>query len=277
MLLIRVDIPNSPTSPFTQPQISPHDPTMFINGLKLRYLKRLKLMYSHTSIRVLFGLWLCGWGLLITTGNWHLLWLAPLGIAAQMLNEYSTHRYLFHWPAPKNQFWFDVLYRAHYGHHDFPNKPALFFVPVWFAVPVAAINLGLSYLVLRLLGLADPLIGATTFTFIGGITTFIFYEWFHMTAHTNVKKSAVERYTTRLHGMHHFRDYQRWYHVTPGGALIDRIMGTAIPNDEIKQRGRIEFLSTLGLKPDDPRLISARTRLGPKYGITEKEIQRAAT
>jgi hypothetical protein len=77
--------------------------------------------------------------------------------------------------------------------------------------------------------------------------------------------------------MHHFRDYQRWFHVNPGGEVIDRIMGTAIPNDEIKQQGRIEFLSTLGLRPDDPRLVSARSRLGSEYGITPEEIQRANT
>lgn len=239
------------------------------------YMDRLKLMFSHTSLQVLLCLWLLGWGGLFATGNTHLLWLAPLGVLAQMLNEYSIHRYLFHWPAPKNQVWFDLLYRVHYGHHDFPNKTALFFVPLWFAVPVALLNTGAAYLVLRVLGLSEPLIGATTFTFIGGLTTFFFYEWFHMTAHTNVKKWAVERYVTRLHGMHHFRDYTRWYHVNPGGEVIDRIMGTAIPSDEIKQKGRIEFLSTLGLKPDDPRLISARIRLGPQYGITKQEIERA--
>jgi len=240
------------------------------------YTDRLKLMFSHLSLQLLLALWLLGWGLLIATGNWHLLWLAPLGFVAQMLNEYSTHRFLFHWPAPKNQFWFDVLYRAHYGHHDFPSKPALFFVPVWFAIPMALIHVALAYVVLRLFGFANPLNGATTFTFIGGITTFIFYEWFHMTAHTNVKKWAIERYVTRLHGSHHFRNYTRWYHVNPGGEVIDRIMGTAIPSDQMKQQGRMEFLSTLGLKPDDPRLISARTRLGPQYGITPDEVTQAS-
>ncbi len=240
------------------------------------YIDRLKLMFSHASVLLMLGLWLLGWGLLFATGNLHLLWLAPLGIIAQMLNEYSTHRYLFHWPAPQSRFWFDVLYRVHYGHHDFPNKTALFFVPVWFAVPVALINLGLAYGVMWLAGMAAPLIGATTFTFVGGITAFLFYEWFHMTAHTNVKKGALERHVTRLHGMHHFRDYQRWYHVNPGGFVIDRIMGTSIPNDEIKQKGRVEFLSTMGLRPDDPRLVSARKRLGPQYGITPEEIARAA-
>ena len=241
------------------------------------YMDRLKLMFSHLSLQMLLGLWLFGWGLLIATHNTHLLWLAPLGILAQMMNEYSIHRFLFHWPAPKSQFWFDMLYRVHYGHHDFPNKPALFFVPAWFAVPMALINVLLAYIVLRLFGIANPMIGATTFVFVGGITAFLFYEWFHMTAHTNEKKWAVERYVTRLHGSHHFRNYKRWYHVNPGGEIIDRIMGTAIPNDKMKQQGRIEFLSTLGLAPDDPRLISARTRLGPEYGITAQEIAHAST
>jgi len=240
------------------------------------YSDRLKLMFSHASLQMLLGMWLLGWGMLFATGNVHLLWLAPLGVLAQMLNEYSVHRFLFHWPAPQSQFWFDVLYRVHYGHHDFPNKKALFFVPVWFAVPMALLHVGLAYGVLRLIGLPSPLVGATTFTFIGGITTFLFYEWFHMTAHTNVKKWALERHVTRLHGMHHFRDYHRWYHVNPGGFVIDKIMGTAIPNDEIKQQGRVEFLSTMGLRPDDPRLISARTRLGPQYDISEEEIRRAS-
>ncbi len=239
------------------------------------YSDRLKLMFSHLSLQILLGLWLLGWVMLFATGNTHLLWLAPLGILGQMLNEYSIHRYLFHWPAPKGQFWFDVLYRVHYGHHDFPNKTALFFVPVWFAVPMALILVTVAYGVLSLIGLANPLVGATTFTFIGGLTAFLFYEWFHMTAHTNVKKWALERHVTRLHGMHHFRDYNRWYHVNPGGFVIDRLMGTAIPNDEIKQKGRVEFLSTMGLRPDDPRLIRARTRLGPQYGVTQVEIERA--
>ncbi|WP_457646982.1 sterol desaturase family protein [Profundibacter sp.] len=240
------------------------------------YADRLKLMFSHTSVQVMFGLWLLGWALVIGTGNARLLWLAPLGIIGQMLNEYSVHRYLFHWPAPRSQFWFDVLYRVHYGHHDFPDKPALFFVPVWFAVPMALLHVTLAYGVLRLLGFENPLIGATTFTFVGGITAFLFYEWFHMTAHTNVRKWAVERYVTRLHGMHHFRNYQRWFHVNPGGEVIDRIMGTAISNEELKQKGRMQFLSTLGLKPDDPRLISARRRLGPQYGISDPDMIRAA-
>lgn len=237
---------------------------------------RLKLMFSHVSVRTMFALWLLGLALVIGSGNAHLLWLAPLGVLAQMLNEYMVHRFLFHWPAPRSQFWFDVLYRVHYGHHDFPDKPSLFFVPVWFALPMALLHYAIAALVFYLLGFGSPLIAAAAFTFVGGVAAFLAYEWFHMTAHVNVRKTAIERHVTRLHGMHHFRNYQRWFHVSPGGEVIDRLMGTAIPDEALKQKGRMVFLTTLGLKPDDPRLVSARRRLGPHYGISEAEMARAA-
>lgn len=239
-------------------------------------MARLKLMFSHLSLQVLLAFSLLAWGVIGSSGNWALLWLAPIGIAAQMLNEYSIHRYLFHWPAPQSQFWFDVMYRAHYGHHDFPDNKELFFVPVWFAIPMALINLSLFSAGLYLIGFASPLQGALAITFIGGVTTFMFYEWFHMTAHTNVKKIAIERHVTRLHGAHHFRDFSKWYHVNPGGLVIDKIMGTAINTTALKEQGRIEFLTTLGLNPDDPRLLAARARFAQQYALTPKEILRAA-
>ena len=239
-------------------------------------MARLKLMFSHLSVQVLFGLWIIGWGIIIYFGAFHLLWLVPLGMASQLLNEYSLHRYIFHLPAPKSQFWFDVLYQAHYGHHDFPNNQPLFFVPIWIAVPIALISFGVIYLVLNLFGLATPLAGASAFTFIGGVTTFLFYEWFHMSAHWTGKKNTVEKYVTKLHGQHHYRDYSRWFHVSPGGEIIDRLMGTAIDRETLKSQSRVQHLTTMGLSPDDPRLVSARARFATKYGLQVDEVSRAA-
>ncbi len=239
-------------------------------------MARLKLMFSHLSLQLLLVFSLFAWAVIIIGEDWYLLWLAPVGLLAQMLNEYSIHRYLFHWPAPKSQFWFDVLYRVHYGHHDFPDNRELLFVPVWFAIPMAIVNLALFWGALTLIGFAQPFAGALSITFIGGVTTFIFYEWFHMTAHTNVKKFAIERHVTRLHGAHHFRDFTKSYHVNPGGIVIDKLMGTAIDQAKLKQKGRIQFLTTLGLKPNDARLLSARSRFASYYGISEQEVVRAA-
>ncbi len=234
------------------------------------FLPRLKLMFSHRSVQIMAAMWLLGWGVLGVTQSWHLLWLAPLGVLAQMLNEYSVHRFLFHWPAPKRQSLFDLLYLAHYGHHDFPSNPALFFVPVWFAIPMLVLHLCLATLAAWLLGFANPVAAAAAFTLVGGVGTFIAYEWFHMTAHTNVRKFALERRVTRLHGMHHFRDYERWYHVNPGGEIIDKLMGTGISNAEMQQKSRRALLSTLGLAKDDPRLLAARARFAGSHGIPQE-------
>jgi hypothetical protein len=53
-------------------------------------------------------------------------------------------------------------------------------------------------------------------------------------------------------------------------------MGTAIDREALKSQSRIEFIRTLGLRPDDPRLLSARARFAGRYGLTADEIARAA-
>jgi hypothetical protein len=111
---------------------------------------------------------------------------------------------------------------------------------------------------------------------VGGVLTFLVYEWFHMTAHVNVSKTRVERYVTTLHNQHHFRDFSKWFHVSPGGAVIDRAMGTAIDREALKHQQRIEFIRTLAMRPNDPRLIAARERFAAKYNLSEAEIARAA-
>ena len=70
-----------------------------------------------------------------------------------------------------------------------------------------------------------------------------------MTAHVNVSKTRVERYVTTLHNQHHFRDFSKWFHVSPGGEVIDRVMGTSIDRDALKHQQRIEFIRTLGMRP----------------------------
>ena len=97
-----------------------------------------------------------------------------------------------------------------------------------------------------------------------------------MTAHLNIPKSRAAAHVTRLHNQHHFRDFSKWFHVSPGGQIIDRLMGTDIDRDALKSRQRIDFIRTLGMRPDDPRLIAARTQFGPRMGVTAAEIAQAA-
>ncbi|MBL4627906.1 MAG: sterol desaturase family protein [Roseicyclus sp.] len=239
-------------------------------------MTRLKLMFSHTGVAAMAVAALVGIVVLAAQAPWWVWLLIPLGFAAQMLNEYNLHRFIFHLPPPKRQWAFDLLYQAHYGHHDFPTNHGLFFVPVWVAIPVLAFNFILVWLIATLLGLPAAINISVAIVLVGGVLTFMGYEWFHMTSHLNVPKTKVERYVTTLHNQHHFRDFSKWFHVSPGGEVIDRVMGTAIDRDALKKQQRIEFIRTLGLRPDDPRLVAARTRFAARYGLSQDELARAA-
>ena len=211
---------------------------------------------------------LIGSTVLATQASWWVWLLVPLGFGAQMLNEYNLHRFIFHLPPPKRQWAFDLLYQAHYGHHDFPTNHGLFFVPVWVAIPVLAFNSCLVWAIATLLGVPDAIYVSVAIVMVGGVLMFMAYEWFHMTAHLTVPKTGIERHVTTLHNQHHFRDFTKWFHVSPGGEVIDRTMGTAIDRDALKTQQRIEFIRTLGMRPDDPRLVSARARFAGKYGLS---------
>ena len=61
---------------------------------------------------------------------------------------------------------------------------------------------------------------AAAVTLTSGVGTFLVYEWFHMTAHLPVRRSRLEQHVTTMHNQHHFRDFTRWFHVSPGGEVI---------------------------------------------------------
>lgn len=237
---------------------------------------RLRLMAGHLSIWVIVAAILFG-GFVVATAGQPWLWaLALVGILAQMVNEYSLHRFVFHLPAPTRQWQFNLLYRLHYGHHDFPTNLDLIFAPLFLVAPVLVINFAALWAALALAGVDAAFAAAAAVVPLGGGLTFLIYEWFHTTAHVTVRKTAIERRVTTLHGQHHFRDYTKWFHVTAGGEVIDRIMGTAIDRETLKTQQRVEFLRTLGLPPDDPRLLTARATYADRYGLSADEVARAA-
>lgn len=236
---------------------------------------RIKLMLGHPSIWILSLIFLAA-VIIAFNAPTQWIWLTiPVGIAAQFINEYLIHRFVFHQKPPKAQWAFDLLYQLHYGHHDFPSKPGLFFVPAWFAVPMLITNFIIAWGIFSLLGFAHAHYYAISTICIGGVGVFLIYEWFHMTAHTPGKKIAVEQYVTRLHGRHHFSNFQTLYHVSPGGVIIDKMLGTDYDPEQAKAMGRIEFMKTLNLRPDDERLINARKRFAEKYNITDSEVMEA--
>lgn len=240
-------------------------------------MKRLRIMFGHPSVALMALVCAVAFTALALAGPGWVWLLVPLGVAAQMLNEYNLHRYVFHLPPPRRQWAFNLLYQAHYGHHDFPTNHGLFFVPVWVALPMLGFNFFAFWGVLALVGVSQAFWVAVAIVPAGGVLTFLGYEWFHMTAHLTVPKTAVERHVTRLHNQHHFQDFSKWFHVSPGGQIIDRAMGTDIDHEALKAQQRITFIRTLGMTPNDPRLVTARNQFASKYGLTSKEIERAAS
>ena len=239
-------------------------------------MERLRLMFRHGPI-IGIALVIVSGALVVALDGRGWLWaLALLGVPAQMLNEYNLHRFIFHLPPPRRQWQFDLLYRAHYGHHDFPTNTDLFFVPGFVVLPVLLLNTTLVWAVLSLFGASWAIPGTAAIVAVGGGLTFLAYEWFHSTAHLPVRKTALERHVATLHNQHHFRDFSKWFHVTAGGEVIDRIMGTAIDREALKSQQRIAFIRTLGMRPDDPRLIAARHRFAARYRLSADDIARAA-
>ena len=236
--------------------------------------RRVRAMLSHGGVVGMLALFAAGTVAVALNTSATILLAIPLGILAQMLNEYAIHRFVFHRPAPRSQFWFDVMYRLHYGHHDFPSAEKLLFVPTWFALPMAVVNFALFWMGAATLGVPDPLLHAVAIVLVGGAGTFLAYEWFHMTAHLPVRRTAIERSAASSHARHHFRDFQANYHVTPGGEIVDRLFGTELGAEELTRRSRDEFMTTLGLRPDDPRLVSARRRIARGMGVTPVEMER---
>lgn len=237
---------------------------------------RLRLMAGQLSIWIIVAAVLAGAAAVARAGEPWIWAFALVGIPMQMLNEYSLHRFIFHLPPPAREWQFNLLYRAHYGHHDFPTNPTLIFAPTFVVVPVLILGFAAVWGIATLAGAVHALAIAAAVVPVGGGLTFLAYEWFHTTAHMPVRKTAVERHVATLHNQHHFRDFTRWFHVTAGGEVIDRLMGTAIDRETLRSQQRIAFIRTLGLKPDDPRLVAARARYGRRYGLTDDEIARAA-
>ncbi len=102
------------------------------------------------------------------------------GIVFYTLNEYMTHRFLFHLKPPKNVFLLKLLRRLHYDHHVYPDDLKLLFLPVWFSIPSFTIYLLISYAITKSVTI--------TLSFgIGMIIMLLVYEWKHYIAHKPIR------------------------------------------------------------------------------------------
>lgn len=187
----------------------------------------------------------------ITTLTWEVLFLVPLGWCSYVIQEHLVHRFIFHAPLPRNQFLFNLLYRLHVGHHDQIHNSRLLFTPLWFSLPLGIVNFLIVSLVM-------PINYAFVFVYGGAVTAYVLFEWCHLLTHFHsTKRSKHVLKMTQDHGRHHHININHWFTVSPGGQLVDTVLG-ANP----ASIARSKFPRTCGLLPNDSRMINARGKFG---------------
>ena len=208
--------------------------------------------------------------------NWAPILLAFIvfGIALQYVVEYCIHRFLYHMAPPDEvNDTFKWLYKSHWGHHDFPNNPNLWGgTDLWHVPKLSAIFVIFFSGLFWGANFFDPILKAFITVYLGAIPTYITYEWAHVTAHAAGKKNALERYITREHAAHHFQDFSTNYHVNAGGILVDKAFGTAFSKQDYI---RPAYIRTMGIAPDDPRLIELRELYADQYSISQSDRKKA--
>jgi hypothetical protein len=218
--------------------------------------KLLRIYIDDTGIRVMGIVGAAGVTLALMQRDLAALGLFAMGWFLYLLEEHLIHRFVFHAPAPKNQFLFDLLYRLHYGHHDQQRSRHLLFTPLWFALPIALVTIGVLLIFMPLNSTLIAVLG-------GSVTGYLVFEWLHLTSHFRMDKGRLGRYITRRHAKHHNIDYHHWYTVSPGGQLVDSALGSDPAKYSV-----VPNVLTCGLNHDDPRLVHSRIRFGMDTSLT---------
>jgi hypothetical protein len=227
-------------------------------------IEALRVLMNMGSLRRLFPIWGIGMILLVSQFSAVLMLAVIYGVVAQFFVEYIMHRFLYHRDPPSDQSVFNDLYRTHIGHHEFPNNPEFFTGgDHWFALKFGFISVAIHSLVLWIFfPFFDALIWSSIAIFVGSISAFTFYEYCHTLAHINVPKGWFGRQVTHSHLRHHFNDHESNFHVSFGMGWIDGLFGTRYDRDQAKDRFDRETILSLGMNPEDLRLVTARKAFG---------------
>lgn len=234
-------------------------------------LPTLRILIHMGGLQRLLPFWLVAAGLAIAFWSPWLILAFVYGVLIQFVVEYVMHRFLFHRKPPDEQSPFNALYRSHIGHHEFPTDPEfLTGDDHWYAVRFGLVSTALHTAVLwPFLGLGAAFVAAYVALFLGSVTAFAFYEYCHTLAHLDVPKGWFGRHVTREHMAHHYQDHRATFHVSFGMGWIDRLFGTPHDPDLARARFDRETVLSLGMDPEDLRLVTARKAYGlpPRPGM----------
>lgn len=227
-------------------------------------LPTLRVLMQMGSLQRLLPFWFAGLALLVLNLSPWLMVAVAYGIVLQFMVEYLMHRFLLHREPPQDQGGFNALYRNHIGHHEFPGDPEFFTgSDHWYPVRFGLLAVALHSLVLwPFVGLTPALIWAAVALFVGSVTAFTFYEYCHTLAHLNIRKGWFGQRVTRSHLAHHLQDHHATFHVSFGMGWIDRLFGTHHDPSVARQRYDPDTILSLGMDPEDLRLVTARKAWG---------------
>lgn len=231
------------------------------------------VLLNMGSLHRLLPFFVLGLGLMVWFWAWWMPLVVGAGVVMQFFVEYAMHRFLLHRAPPTEQSPFNALYRSHIGHHEFPGDPEFFTGDDhWYPVRFGLKSVALQALVLwPFLGWQMALVIPCVAVFVGSIGAFTFYEYCHTLAHLNVPKGWFGRRVTQSHLRHHFNDHETTFHVSFGMGWIDRLFGTAYDRAAARERYDAETILSMGMDPDDLRLVTARKA----FGITSRPRTRA--
>ena len=224
----------------------------------------LRITAHMGSLHRLAPFWLAGVGMLFAFWTPWLLLALAYGVILQFFVEYALHRFLLHREPPSDQAPFNALYRSHIGHHEFPTDPEFFTgEDHWYALRFGLTSLAVHVAIFGLLiGFANAFHFFGTAIFAGSVSAFAFYEFCHTLAHIDVPKGRFGKSVTQSHLRHHFNDHETVFHVSFGMGWIDRLMGTPYDRDAARERYDPETILSMGMDPEDLRLVTARKAFG---------------
>ncbi len=171
----------------------------------------------------------------------HALTFVPLSLVAVAIgavvffvSEYTTHRFMLHAAPQRQPFVLTLQHRLHYDHHVDPARLDLLFLPLWFAVPVAALTFAIYFAVTRSWSTSAALL-------LGSVLGLVWYEWVHYVAHIPfVPKTPFGRWIKKYHLWHHFKNERMWFGVT--NPSMDVVWRTYARVDEVDRTGTTRVL-----------------------------------
>ena len=144
---------------------------------------------------------------------WAITGVLALGVFSWTFAEYLMHRFLYH-KLHDATFSSGFQYVLHGIHHEYPNDDERLVLPPLPSLILAAVFLGLFYLMMH------------DWSFIFG-TGFLFGYLFYMNIHVCVHRFEAPKHFNfwwRHHAIHHFQQHDRAFGVTT--SLWDRVFGT---------------------------------------------------